>query len=300
VAQQHHRVGPAPSIVGIRKVLADVAQSGRAQQCVGARMRDHIGITVTLETNDPIEVTTTEHHHPVGIATETVDVESLTDPHFGTGRSATYAPSRPFQILWQGDLAIGDLALDHHHLAAAAFDERRIVGGVTGGSVGSAQRTCSECLRGLHGHQRGAIRSRHDHVVGDHLDRVGHRNGWNCSIGTVLDCPGHTAIQIGARQRACSIVHADDGRVVGNCSQTSAHRIAPCGSARDGAFTLGVVGRDDHDDTVADTSSNRYRPIDHPHIPEEFVLFGGTETAATATAHHDRPNLFGGSHVAAG
>ena len=49
MAQQRHRVGAPPSGVGVREVLADVAQSRRTQEGIGDGMGYHVGIGVPGE-----------------------------------------------------------------------------------------------------------------------------------------------------------------------------------------------------------------------------------------------------------
>ena len=49
VAQQRHRVGVLPQLVGVREVLADVAEPGRAEQRVDDRVREHVGVGVARE-----------------------------------------------------------------------------------------------------------------------------------------------------------------------------------------------------------------------------------------------------------
>ena len=62
VTQQRHRVGALPAVVGVGEVHPDVAQTGSAEQGVGAGVGNRVGVAVALEADHAVEVTSAEHH----------------------------------------------------------------------------------------------------------------------------------------------------------------------------------------------------------------------------------------------
>src|SRR5439155_26743488 len=87
--QELEAVGPLPLRVGVRKVLADVAQPGRAEQRVGTGVGDGVGVAVTVETALAVEAHTGEYQRAVGIVREPVDVEPEPDPHRHSASAST-------------------------------------------------------------------------------------------------------------------------------------------------------------------------------------------------------------------
>ena len=91
VAQQRHRVGVAPQLVGVGEVLADVAEPGRAEQGVDDRVGEDVGVGVACEAAlagdlDPAQ------DQPAAVL-EAVGVDADAGPHQPTGSSRRRRPS---------------------------------------------------------------------------------------------------------------------------------------------------------------------------------------------------------------
>lgn len=202
--------------------------------------------------------------------------------------------SRPLEVVEQRDLPVGGFALDHDDPAPDRLDQRRVVGRLAARSVSAAERLESEGLRSLHRDQCGPVGGVDDATVGvDHLDRVGHRDSRDRSVGTVAYRCDHPLVQLGAGQRAGRIVHTHhvDAPVVGHLCQPRTHRLAPGRSAGHTAFAFGIgLGHHD-DDGVAGVARHPARPVDDPLTRRErLVLLGPSETLTAPTADHDRPH----------
>ena len=77
-AQQQHRVGVAVLLVGVGKVLADVAHRGGAEQRVDDRVGEHVGVGVAVEAElvrdgDPAEDERAPGHEPVRVPADARD-----------------------------------------------------------------------------------------------------------------------------------------------------------------------------------------------------------------------------------
>src|SRR5262249_15270231 len=82
------RVGARPTLIGVRKVLADVAQAGGAEQGIGDRVRDHVGVAVAGETALVGKLASAEDQSPRPVVREPVDVEALAHTHERHRRSS--------------------------------------------------------------------------------------------------------------------------------------------------------------------------------------------------------------------
>ncbi len=74
-----NRIGTLPSLVGVRKVLTDVTETGSAKKCIGTRVGNDIGVTVTNKTLRTLEHDTAENELSSRIIGEAMDVEALPD-----------------------------------------------------------------------------------------------------------------------------------------------------------------------------------------------------------------------------
>jgi len=84
-SQQHDRVGAAPRRVSIGKHLADITKSSGAQDCIGYRVGNGIGIAVAFQATMVGEVHAAQHQPAIGIVRKLVHVEALPDAHGHTG-----------------------------------------------------------------------------------------------------------------------------------------------------------------------------------------------------------------------
>ena len=118
VAQQRHRVGAAPALVGVGEVHPDVAETGRAEQRVGAGMGDDVGVAVALEPDHAVEVAAAEHHHPSGSVLNRWTSNPWPTRSSGTRHDCSSAfgssswSTSPVEVVGHGDLAVGGLAVD--------------------------------------------------------------------------------------------------------------------------------------------------------------------------------------------
>ena len=106
-AQQVDRVGPGPRRVGVGEVLADVAQPGRAQQRVGDRVGDHVGVAVPGRPALARERHAAEDERTVRVVGEGVHVEALPDPDGGAPSAGTEQRLGDHQVGGPGDLEVG-------------------------------------------------------------------------------------------------------------------------------------------------------------------------------------------------
>jgi len=295
VPQQHERVGALELRVGVGEVLADVAEPRRAEECVGDRVGDGVGVAVSREAAASLEGDAAEHQWPRGVVVEAVDVESLADSHAVVGAEA--APG-PFEVGGIGDLAVVGVAVDDDDAAPAGLDERGVIGcgAFPGGNrvVRGAQRGRPERLRCLHRAQLAAIGRRDDAAVGiDLLDGVAQGQTGHRAVCARFHGVDHAGEDRGVGEGACRVVHADDRRVDGHRFQPVADALAPCLAAGDAALATDIVGRHDHHHTVARGRRRRDRPVEHAATAESLVLLGAAEALARSTCDDDGPDTFG-------
>src|SRR2546428_14085057 len=85
--QQVEAVGAAPATLGRGKVLADVAERGRAEQGVDQRVQGDVGVRVAVQTELALDRDAAEDEPPAG--DQAVDVVANPDPHRSARRSAS-------------------------------------------------------------------------------------------------------------------------------------------------------------------------------------------------------------------
>ena len=259
-------------------MLADVAETGGAEQRVGDGMGDGVGVAVAVQAADAFEHDTAEHQRSARVVAEAVDVESLADAN-GVHRASLSARSRA--------QARSSRWVILRLVSSPATTTTRPPQSSTSAasSVASRSPACAarkhrrpERLRGLHGDERGPRRRLDDHVVGvDPLDRVGHRHAWDRPVGAVGDGRDHGREQSRRRERTGGVVHADDGRVERHCRQTGTHRLAPCRPAGHATLGFDIARRHHQDDAVADGSGGLDGMVDDPPRADLLVLLGAAE-----------------------
>ena len=116
-------------------MLADVAEAGRAEQRVGDRVGDDVGVAVAGEAGAAVEGDAAEHERAIGVRVEGMHVEALADPD----RHQRHRQRGNSQVGGRRDLAVRGLALDDHDPAAGGLDERGIVGGFSLVAMGSLE-----------------------------------------------------------------------------------------------------------------------------------------------------------------
>ena len=100
-AQQLDRVGAGQRRIGVGEALADVAETGRAEQRVGDGVGDGVAVAVPDETGHIGEHAAAEHERPLRVVAEAVDVEALADAEVAdrlaltpSARRASRGPTR--------------------------------------------------------------------------------------------------------------------------------------------------------------------------------------------------------------
>jgi len=78
-----NRISALPSIVSVREMFTDVAETSSPEQGVGARVGDDIGVAVADQAMRTFEHDAAENEDSRRIISEAVDVESLTDSNVG-------------------------------------------------------------------------------------------------------------------------------------------------------------------------------------------------------------------------
>ena len=153
--QKPNAVGPDPLGIGIGEVLADITESGRAQQCIGARVRDHIGVAVANQPAFTVEHHATENQFAIWVIGERVNVETLSDSY----RHPLNLPEgieqdrSDRQIVRSGDLDIGWFTVNDHDSSANGFDQCCIVGGSGRCRMRISENGSAERLWGLNGNE---------------------------------------------------------------------------------------------------------------------------------------------------
>ena len=154
-----------------------------------------------------------------------------------------------------------------------------------------SQEVGTERLRCLHGPQPRSIGSRDDRAgVVDQLDRVGDQHTGHGAVGTGSDRGDHPPVELEVGERTGGVVHADHRRLRRDRRQTGPDALAACGPAGHPAFTFGVAGRHDDDDTVARQGGDAARPIDDPLVTECLVLLRTPESSARSTSDDHGPD----------
>ena len=97
-AQQRHRVGVAPQLVGVGEVLADVAEPGRAEQRVDDRVGQHVGVRVPRETSLAGDLDAAEDQRPAVGEAVGVDADAAAHRH-PIGSSRRSRPSKTHSSL---------------------------------------------------------------------------------------------------------------------------------------------------------------------------------------------------------
>ena len=152
----------APSQTGSvsGKWRPEVAQAHRAQHGVGQRMAHGVGVAVAAQAARPLDHDAAQDEGAVRVLREAVDVDALADAHAHV-TSALAPSSRSAAPRSSGSVILRLPGSPGHdlHGAAQRLHQHGVVGG-TGrgaGGVGPAQQGGPEGLRGLHGHQCGAV-----------------------------------------------------------------------------------------------------------------------------------------------
>ena len=90
-AQQRHRVGVAPQLVGVGEVLADVAEPGGAEQRVDDRVGEDVGVGVARQPAVARNLDPAQDQRPAGL--EAVGVDADAGAHQPIGSSRRVRPS---------------------------------------------------------------------------------------------------------------------------------------------------------------------------------------------------------------
>ena len=77
--QQLDRVGPGEGGVGVGEALADVTETGCAEQRLGDGVGDGVAVAVAGQPGQVREHAAAEDQRPGRVVTEAMDVEALTD-----------------------------------------------------------------------------------------------------------------------------------------------------------------------------------------------------------------------------
>ena len=239
---------------------ADIAVRDGAEQGVGqgvqrhvaVRMGEHAAIGRDLHPAQPDMVAGGEGVHvEAGAEAGHVGGHGAGSRRWQVGGGGREGAVRLDQVGGLGDLAVGDVAREHHHRQAGPFGEGAVVGeaveALRGGvPVGAEERAEDEGLGGLDRAQvlpgRGLVDPADaGRDVDDALDRVGDRHARNgrTVVAPGRDRPGdQRGIHVGARR----IVDQHDlGRVAGGQGlETGAHRKLTRRAAFDGLGDLGA------------------------------------------------------------
>jgi len=279
VAQQHQRIDALPLRVRVGKVLANVAQTGGAQQRISHRVGDRVGVAVPVQATSSLERHPSQHQRSRRVVTETMNVEPL--PHTNHWSLPSNVSPCPGQIVGAGDLAIVRVAGHHDHASTGRLDQRCVVGGHVADQIGSAQHVRTKRLRCLHGHQLSAVRRVHNQAVaGDLLDRVGHLHARDRAVGTSHNGGHHTVKYVTGGERARPVVHAHDGRLGGDLRQPCPNGLAARRSASDSTLASDIRSRNNDHHTIAGSTGRSYRPVQHSLRPQRLVLLETTETCS--------------------
>jgi hypothetical protein len=119
-------------------------------------------------------------------------------------------------------------------------------------------------------------------IVSDSLDRVGHRNRRDRSIGSGVNCSYHRLMKFTRREGSRCVVHnnyssvlADDRKRrsngVGSFGSTSHRNIGSARFDKFGAFTL-LTWSENNNNVISSGTAHRKRVINHSIIAKKFVL----------------------------
>ena len=98
VAQEAQAIGALPAGIRIGKVHADVAQRRRAQQRIGDRVRQHIGVGVPFETEFAGNGDAAQYQRPPG--NDAVDIPALACAVFTQDQPLPWRKAGPAPCRW--------------------------------------------------------------------------------------------------------------------------------------------------------------------------------------------------------
>ena len=279
-AQQADRVGARQRGVGVGEVLADVAQAGRAEQGVGDRVGDDVGVAVARP--GPARRGTrprrarggragssengwTSKPCPTRSAGSARRAGSVTPAGSTVASAGTEQRLGHHQVGGAGDLQVVGRAGHDDHLATIGLDQRRIVGGLRAGTCAArraaARNACGVCTATSPSRSTGVP-------------------SWARSVsftgapGRAASAPDRTASTTAANRPAAGegtggVVHHDHVGRRRHGRQAGAHRAGTGGSAGHDRIggrldVAGVVLGDDEDDAVGDGAGRVQRPVERP------------------------------------
>ena len=173
-------------------------------------------------------------------------------------------------------------------------------------AIRGAEDVGDECLRRLHGDERGAVERLDRDSPLDPLDGVGERQAGDGAVVALGERREHALDHVVGDERPSRVVDEDDERVVGDLGERGADRLRPCAAARDdgcdlrGDELLGEhdrgflpLGRNGHDDgvdpVVAIEPLEALRQEDPRSESDERLRPIRTQTLARACGDEDRP-----------
>ncbi len=318
--QQFHRMlsepdaGSAPPLrIGIREMLADVAEAGSAEQCIRQRMLQHIAVGVCQHAVRVRDTHAAQHHRIPG--TEGMHVEATAGTHVHRGRSSRQQRSGQRQVRRRRDLDIAGAAGDEargilpaipppalHRWVRDRQPVRPPVPGAAGRggtSAVSVHATAFAPRRLLYALRLIAA-----------LQRVGQRRGQQSARGVGCTARQQRIDLDAGHAGTGGIVHQHPGIIAAGVSSsalpTESQRRAPPRTRRRRASRAGgnasklVSAASSATTTAAATriiEEGSKRVVDHAAAGKGKVLLGhGTaETAPAARGRHDQPVVHVGS-----
>ena len=270
LTQQHAAVCTAVDRIGVWKMATDITQPGGAQQRIDDRVDQHIRVGVTKQSAIMVDRGAANHQRPSGH--QRMHIPALPDPPcrlcLRPGGLMRLSRLHAAQVVHGGHLEVAATAGYESRRLASRLDGAGFIGHVRMLSKRLMQHPVSKNLRRLGlpevftGHSRQHARGPFAHRRA--FDRIGHRQGEQCSDRLVDECLVQTLDAVAINTRARRIMHPDPVGFtrpvgLGGHLQTGEHAVAPAGATDGGhlhprivhqsgqRLSYGIARRNHHD-----------------------------------------------------